>query len=150
MCRLRNTRFFYRQLGCLAFSLRFWQKIKQFLATAQPQIGLFLSKQVINRVKINYKTKQRLSNFQARFPKFRQQLQAQMENRVVYKKCVVRLLNGFSMTPVLRVGINDESRKSVQSCWRRGIPNGSVFIPPTLITDYCFFVVVYIFTYNVE
>ena len=24
--------FFYRQLGCLAFSLRFWPKIKQFLS----------------------------------------------------------------------------------------------------------------------
>ena len=23
---------FYRQLGCLAFSLKFWQKIKQFLS----------------------------------------------------------------------------------------------------------------------
>lgn len=31
------------QLGCLAFSLRFWPKILQsLLATFQPQIGLFL------------------------------------------------------------------------------------------------------------
>ena len=34
---------FYRQLGCLAFSLRFWPKMKQLLS--------------------NYKTKQLLSNF---------------------------------------------------------------------------------------
>ena len=39
--------FFYRQLGCLAFGLRFWPKISNSLATAQPQIGLFLSKQLI-------------------------------------------------------------------------------------------------------
>ena len=36
--------FFYRQLGCLAFRLRFWLKIKQFLSN---WIGLFLSKQLI-------------------------------------------------------------------------------------------------------
>ena len=35
-----NTHSYYRQLRCLAFSLRFWPKIK-------PQIGLFLSKQPI-------------------------------------------------------------------------------------------------------
>ena len=37
----------YRQLGSLAFSRRFWPKIKQLLATAQPLT-----------CKINYKTKQ--------------------------------------------------------------------------------------------
>ena len=35
------------QLGCLAFSLRFWPKIKHSLATSQPQIGYFPSKQLI-------------------------------------------------------------------------------------------------------
>ena len=41
-------------------------------------------------VKINYKTKQLLSNFQFRSPKFRQQLLAEMENRVAYKKMCTR------------------------------------------------------------
>ena len=52
----------------------FGQKLSPSLATAQPQIGLFLSKQLIFlliQVKINYKTKQ---------------LQAQIKNRVAYKK----------------------------------------------------------------
>ena len=46
-------------------SLRFCQKLSNSLATAQPRIGLFLSKQLflLNRVKINYKTKQLLSSF---------------------------------------------------------------------------------------
>ena len=32
MCVCGPTFFFYRQLGCLAFSLRFWQKIKRILS----------------------------------------------------------------------------------------------------------------------
>ena len=58
--------FFHRQLGCLAFSLRFWTKIKQLLSNCPASDLTFSSKTAdlsLKRVKINYKTKQLLSNF---------------------------------------------------------------------------------------
>ena len=63
---------FYRQLGCLAFSLGFWPKIKQLLSLPSLRLDFFFQNRwfFYNRVKINYKTKQPLRNFLARFPKF--------------------------------------------------------------------------------
>ena len=63
----KELHIFYRQLGCVAFSLRFWPKIRQLLRICPASDRLFLSKQLIfaksckNQV---YKTKQLfLSNF---------------------------------------------------------------------------------------
>ena len=56
------TLFFYRQLDCLAFSLRFWPKIKS-LPSLRLDFFFQNSSFLLNRVKINYKTKQLLSDF---------------------------------------------------------------------------------------
>ena len=55
-------KFFYRQLGFLAFSLRFWPKMKQLLSIC-PDLFFKNSLLSLKRVKINYRTKQLLSNF---------------------------------------------------------------------------------------
>ena len=57
--------FFYRQPGCLAFSLKFGPKIKQFLSNFPSSDWVFFFRNswfLRNRVKINFKTKQLLSN----------------------------------------------------------------------------------------
>ena len=87
-----STHFFYKLLGCLALSLRFGQKISNSLATAQPEMGNFLTFSIemtlfsFKKVCLANKTKQFLGNFQPRSSKIRNQLQAQIENRVAYKK----------------------------------------------------------------
>ena len=58
--------FFNRQLGCLAFNLKFWPKIKLILSNCPASDWVFFFQNnlfLLNRVKINYKTKQPLSNF---------------------------------------------------------------------------------------
>ena len=50
---------FYRQLGCLAFCLIFWPKIKQFLSNC-PALDWTFRWFLHNRVKINYETQQPL------------------------------------------------------------------------------------------
>ena len=64
-----NTRF-YRQVGWWAFSPRFWPKI-------------------------NFKTKQHWSSFQAPFPKFHKQLQAEIKVVIAYKNCYTKGKMGF-------------------------------------------------------
>ena len=50
----RSYTFFYRQLGCLAFSLRFWPKIKHLLSNCPASDLTFSSKSAnFKRVKIN-------------------------------------------------------------------------------------------------
>ena len=53
----RYKHLFNRQLGCLAFSLRFWSNIKQFLSNCPASDWTFSFKTadfLLNRVKINY------------------------------------------------------------------------------------------------
>ena len=61
----------------------------------------------LKSAKTPYKTKQPLSNFQAHFGKMRKQLQAEIENRVAYKKkCTL-------MSKILEIGQNGEALKDI-------------------------------------
>ena len=69
------------------------------------------------------KTKQLLSNFQTRFPKFRQQLQAEMKNRAAYKKMCKYHLEMFIKT------VNIPGSSIRRQCYMIGMLSSTIIRP---------------------